>query len=49
MDFDIILISDPDYKTYINILDGQILYGTKKASKEIRPLIALDFKDIFLN
>lgn len=49
MDFDVILISNFEYRQFIQILDRQILYGTKNASKTIRPLIKLDFKDIFLN
>ena len=48
MDYDIILISDTEYKTSVDILDGQVLYGTKKAGIEIRPLISLTFRDIFL-
>ena len=48
MDYDVILISNFDYKMFVNILDEQILYGTKNAAVEIRPLIKLSFNDIYL-
>ena len=46
MTYDVILISNLDYKKFVNILDEKILYGTENAGVEIRPLINLDFKDI---
>ena len=48
-DFDcnLILISNFDYKKFINIVDD-VLYRTKNAPIEIRPLIRLTFKDLFL-
>lgn len=48
MDYDAVLISNIDYKMFISILDSQILYGTKNAGVEIRPLIQLNFKDLFM-
>ena len=32
---------------FFNILDESILYGSKNAAVEIRPLINLEFKDLF--
>ena len=46
MTYDVILISNLDYKKFVNILDEKILYGTENAGVEIRPLINLDFKNI---
>ena len=48
LDYDAILIANFDYKMFADILDEQILYGTKNAAVEIRPLISLNFKDCFL-
>ena len=48
LDYDVILISNFDHRWFTNILDSEILYGTKNASVEIKPLIELNFKDIFL-
>ena len=47
-DCDLILISNFDYNLFLSYLDNDILYGTKKAGIEIRPLIRLGFKDLFL-
>ena len=49
MDFDVIFITNFDVERFIEILDESVLYGTKNANVEIRPLINLNFKDIFLN
>ncbi len=38
---------DFDYKMFANILDERILYGSKNAAVEIRPLINPEFKDLF--
>jgi len=48
LDYDVIIISNFDYKMFVNILDEQILYGTKNEKVEIRPLISLNFKDLFM-
>jgi len=48
IDCNLILISNFDYNMFLNYLDSEILYGTKKAGIEIRPLIRLGFKDLFL-
>ncbi len=47
--FDIILISDFESQNAYKILDEEILYGTKYAKTEIRPLISFTFKEIFLS
>ena len=47
LDYDVILIANFDYKMFSNILDESILYGSKNAAVEIRPLINLEFKDLF--
>lgn len=47
IDCDLILIANFDYQLMLSILDGQVLYGTKNAKVEIRPLINLTFKDLF--
>ncbi len=47
MDYEVILISNFDYKAFANVLDN-LLYGTKTDAKEIRPLISLNFNDIFM-
>ena len=49
LDYDVILIANFDYKMFANILDERILYGTKNAGVEIRPLINLEFKDLFIS
>ena len=46
LDYDAILIANFDYDMFANILDEQILYGSKNAGVEIRPLISLNLKDI---
>ena len=46
LDYDVILVADSDYKKYVTILDEQILYGSKNAAIEIRPLISLSFWDM---
>jgi hypothetical protein len=40
---------DFDYKMFSAILDESILYGSKNAGVEVRPLINLEFKDLFSN
>lgn len=47
-DCDIILITNFNYNYFLKYLDDEILYGTKNANIEIRPMIKLDFKDLFL-
>ncbi len=47
MDYDVILIANFDYKMFSYILDENILYGTKNVAVEIRPLINLEFMDLF--
>lgn len=47
-DCDVILISNYDYKKFLTILDDQILYLNKNERIEIRPLLKLTFKDLFL-
>ena len=47
LDYDVILIANFDYKMFATILDESILYGSKNAAVEIRPLINLEFKDLF--
>lgn len=47
LDYDVILIANFDYKMFADILDESILYGSKNAAVEIRPLINLEFKDLF--
>ena len=48
-EFDIILISDFEIQNAYRILDEEILYGTKYAKIEIKPLISFTFKEIFLS
>ena len=48
LDYDVLLIANFDYKMFLTKLDDHILYQTKNAGVEIRPLIKLSFKDIFL-
>lgn len=48
LDCDIILIANFNYNFFIKILDSNILYRKKNASIEIRPLIRLNFADLFL-
>ncbi len=47
-DCDLILISNFDYQLFLSYLDNHVLYRTKNAGIEIRPLIRLGFIDIFL-
>lgn len=47
MDYDVILIANFDYKMFSSILDENILYETKNDAVEIRPLINLEFMDLF--
>ncbi len=47
LDYDVILIANFDYKMFSTILDESILYGSKNAGVEMRPLINLEFKDLF--
>lgn len=49
-DFDcnLILISNFDYNFFLNYLDNELLYRSKNAGVEIRPLIRLGFRDLFL-
>ena len=46
-DCDLILISNFDYQKFSNIVDD-ILYETQNEAVEIRPLIKLNFADLFL-
>ena len=48
IDCDVILISNFDYGRFLTLLDDHLLYGTKNASIEVRPLIRLGFRDLFL-
>jgi len=48
IDCDVILISNFEYSRIYDSLDTNILYGKRKESIEIRPLIELNFKDMFL-
>ena len=48
LDYDVILIANFDYKMFVKILDESILYGTKNVAVEIRPLINLEFTELFL-
>ena len=47
-DCDLILISNFDYGKFLSILDNHVLFRTKNAGIEIRPLIKLGFRDLFL-
>ena len=49
-DFDcnLILISNFDYNFFLRYLDDELLYRSKNAGVEIRPLILLGFRDLFL-
>ena len=47
LDCDLILISNFDYQKFSNIVDD-ILYETQNEAIEIRPLIKLNFADLFL-
>ncbi len=47
-DCDLILIANLDYNFFLSYLDNHILYRTKNAAIEVRPLIRLGFKDLFL-
>jgi len=46
VDFDILLIANLDYYNFSRMLDKEILYGTKKANVEMRPLIKITFGDL---
>lgn len=46
LDYNLILIANFDAKRFVNILDKKILYGTKNARVEIRPLIKPTFGDV---
>lgn len=48
MDCDLILVANFDYNQFLTILDDHILYLTHNQNIEIRPLIRLSFKDLFL-
>ena len=48
IDCDIILIANYDYDRFLTILDDHILYLTKNDSVTVRPLIKLNFRDIFI-
>ena len=45
---DVILIANFDYDFFISLLDNQILYMQPNSNIEVRPLIKLTFKDLFL-
>ncbi len=49
-DFDcnLILISNFNYNFFLRYLDNELLYRSKNAGVEIRPLILLGFRDLFL-
>ena len=48
IDCDVILIANFDCTFFITQLDDHILYRTKNENIEIRPMINLSFKDLFL-
>ena len=48
IDCDTILIANYDCSRILTKLDDEILYLTKNENVEIRPLIKLTFKDLFL-
>ena len=48
LDCDLILIANFDYNYFLTVLDDHILYLTPNQNIEIRPLIRLSFKDLFL-
>lgn len=47
-DCDLILVANFDYAKFICVIDYDVLLWTKNASVEIRPLIRLDFFDLFI-
>ena len=46
VDFDVLLVANLDYYNFSRMIDREILYGTKKANVEMRPLIKIDFLDL---
>lgn len=46
IDFNILLVANLDYYNFSRMLDREILYGTKKANIEMRPLIKVTFSDL---
>lgn len=48
IDCEVILIANLDYQYFLTLLDDHILYLTKNENIPIRPLIKLNFHDLFL-
>ena len=48
VDCDVILIANFDYAFFLTQLDDKILYRTKNENVEVRPLIKLTFRDLYL-
>lgn len=49
LECDLILISNFDYELFLTYLDDHVLYLKPNQRIEVRPLIRLSFKDLFIN